>query len=718
MRETVRGLGVMLVAALAIQCYGIAVAQNNPQKINDKLYPLYKEAYAKRRVGECVPLIDSLLREAVAIGDRKAEMYAYDTRFLYETYRPHNISGMEKAAVPLEQKALEYKMMQFYTKAINNKVVYYIREKRNIDASLYLERLIKIGEENHLPEVVRVGYRMRGMIQQFRNELPQAIAFYKLSIEYAKEHNLGKDISVDYQRIADCYRMKCEYKNMLDAALKAHECAKMEIDVNSAVMQECYAHFLLGDYEKFNEQYEYLMAPERMVRNSNVKTFLRLCKAVYDGNENEENKQYGVVAKISTPEVYRLKAAGCKYRKDYFGCAKYMQKLLRSRYDNDLNIFRMDKKNVNDIYHDQDIETENQRILNKNTQLALANAQLSLQNSSLEYADKISANRMAKAAADSTALSYQHQQLVSQQLRTTLNRKRQERAAKEKETKSRHQMMIMVAVLLLILLLLTVVYTYAKRKFVRRMLVANNELNDSIAQLNEAREHAQQSEQMKMRFVQNMSHDLRTPLNAIVGFSQVLTDMGDTLSKKEKKDMAECIADNSTMLITLVNDIIDIVSMQGDGISMKMSRVCIPELCRETLETVRHRKQDGVELRFVTDLPEKYEVTTDRQRVRQVLINLLTNAEKNTDHGSITLECRRSESGGMLIFAVADTGIGVPKEKMDEIFNRFSKLDQRPGTGLGLDICRTIAAKLGGEVTIDREYTGGARFLFTISLKQ
>lgn len=120
-------------------------------------------------------------------------------------------------------------------------------------------------------------------------------------------------------------------------------------------------------------------------------------------------------------------------------------------------------------------------------------------------------------------------------------------------------------------------------------------------------------------------------------------------------------------------------------------------------------------LTFETELNEDFEAVTDRKRVQQVLINLLTNAEKNTEKGSIILSCKKIENTDMISFTVTDTGIGIPVERMDEIFQRYKKLDdKKQGSGLGLDICRTIAKKLNGEINIDRQYTNGARFYFNI----
>ncbi len=124
-----------------------------------------------------------------------------------------------------------------------------------------------------------------------------------------------------------------------------------------------------------------------------------------------------------------------------------------------------------------------------------------------------------------------------------------------------------------------------------------------------------------------------------------------------------------------------------------------------------------MKLYFTSDVADDYLIVTDEKRLEQVLINFLTNAEKHTEQGEIHLHCSLSEIAGKITFSVADTGSGIPEDKADSIFERFNKLDAfKQGTGLGLNICRIIAERLNGEVRLDRNYTGGSRFLLILPL--
>ena len=244
-------------------------------------------------------------------------------------------------------------------------------------------------------------------------------------------------------------------------------------------------------------------------------------------------------------------------------------------------------------------------------------------------------------------------------------------------------------------------------------------LEEKNREIEKAKKHAEESDRLKTMFIQNMSHEIRTPLNAIVGFSQLMLTPGFELDENEKKEFSKTIRHNSDLLTTLVGDIISLSELESGRYVMKIQSHAVNDLCRMALETVKHRKNPDVDLRFKTVFDNSYSFNTDGQRVEQVLINYLTNAIKYTKQGSITLSVRPIENNTWIEFSVTDTGQGVPIEKQKEIFERFSKLDSfHQGTGLGLNICSIIAEKLGGIVMVDPDYTDGARFLLKLKINE
>ena len=210
-----------------------------------------------------------------------------------------------------------------------------------------------------------------------------------------------------------------------------------------------------------------------------------------------------------------------------------------------------------------------------------------------------------------------------------------------------------------------------------------------------------------------MSHEIRTPLNAIVGFSSVLTT--ENVSKHEKEEFSEIIHKNSDMLLHIINDILDFSRMESGKIKFEFVESDIVDICKTALSTVEYANSTKAIFRFESNL-ESFIMNTDQQRLRQVLINLLSNAAKFTREGEILLSLNVEEKNKITIF-VKDTGCGVPKEKKDFIFKRFEKLNEfSQGTGLGLAICRLIVENFGGRIWLDTYYVDGAKFVLEIPI--
>ena len=230
------------------------------------------------------------------------------------------------------------------------------------------------------------------------------------------------------------------------------------------------------------------------------------------------------------------------------------------------------------------------------------------------------------------------------------------------------------------------------------------------------KEKAVQAIQRKNMFLSNMSHEVRTPLNAIVGFSAVLTDEDESFDDESRREFSEIIKVNSFQLLKLINDILDFSDFENDNITFNIRTYDAVKLCNEVVETVMASRKLEVEMRFDTDLSVLM-LDTDDARLRQVLINLLVNAAKFTEQGSIVLELKMADAGTAL-FSVTDTGCGIPPEKQHLIFERFEKLnDFVQGSGLGLSICQLIVKYMNGKLWVDSGYTRGARFCFTHPLK-
>lgn len=244
------------------------------------------------------------------------------------------------------------------------------------------------------------------------------------------------------------------------------------------------------------------------------------------------------------------------------------------------------------------------------------------------------------------------------------------------------------------------------------------EREEMIRQLTMANEKSQAADKAKTMFVHNMSHEIRTPLNAIVGFSQLLSLPDGMLTEEEKNSYAGYVVNNSHLLTMLVDDILSASDMEGGVYKIHIEDARCNDICNAAIQSTEYRTPDGVKMFFTSDLPDDFAVETDARRVQQVLINYLTNACKHTKKGTIHLHCTLNDEKKNVIMSVTDTGSGVPQDQAENIFERFTKLDNfAQGTGLGLNICKQISDRLGGKVYLDTTYKEGARFVLELNTR-
>lgn len=238
-----------------------------------------------------------------------------------------------------------------------------------------------------------------------------------------------------------------------------------------------------------------------------------------------------------------------------------------------------------------------------------------------------------------------------------------------------------------------------------------DELQESESALRDAKDRAEESSRLKSAFLANMSHEMRTPLNAIVGFSDVLASGGS--SEDEQQGYVDIIKTNSDLLLRLINDILDVSRLEADRVTFTFEECDVVPLCQRVLASVSQARKSENEFIFECDR-ESMDMRTDTQRLQQVIINLLSNADKFTRNGKITLGLKMDEKQREVLFSVSDTGTGIPLEKQKLVFERFEKLNEYvQGTGLGLSICKLTVEKWGGKIWVDPGYTDGARFVFT-----
>jgi len=247
--------------------------------------------------------------------------------------------------------------------------------------------------------------------------------------------------------------------------------------------------------------------------------------------------------------------------------------------------------------------------------------------------------------------------------------------------------------------------------------------------LKKAKERAERSDQLKSAFLANMSHEIRTPMNAINGFLSLLSDAD--ITEDQRKEITDLARSSSNDLINIINDIIDLSKIEVDELTVEKSLYYVNGILQEIYDfykkDLNYLQKNKVELKLQTDdaeTPGKIAIYTDKSRFKQVMNNLISNAIKFTDEGEIICGYIQIASGGrkLLKIFVKDTGIGIPEESQEYIFNRFSKLDDKrkktyKGTGLGLAISKKLIQMLGGNIGVQSEINKGSEFYFTLPYK-
>lgn len=285
-----------------------------------------------------------------------------------------------------------------------------------------------------------------------------------------------------------------------------------------------------------------------------------------------------------------------------------------------------------------------------------------------------------------------------------------------------YKVLVWIAALIFCIILVSffmLIYYLRKSKLQTVRLIAYSHEMVVIKNIAEkARAESEKANKMKLKFIADMSHEIRTPLNAVVGFSQLLTNGDYAISEDEKTTYGEYILANNDILLKLIDDILCISKIDSGKISFNKNDTDIVALCNFAMLSSSVRLESKVTMLVKSSHP-KLIINTDKDRVLQVLFNLINNSIKNTASGSIVIEAKLEDDGKKMIeVSVTDTGCGIPKEKAELVFHRFVKLDSyKQGTGLGLAISQSIIENLGGRIYIDTTYTNGARFVFTLPQK-
>ena len=280
------------------------------------------------------------------------------------------------------------------------------------------------------------------------------------------------------------------------------------------------------------------------------------------------------------------------------------------------------------------------------------------------------------------------------------------------ETSEEREMWLSAVIILLVIAIGLIISRYFVRQRYQKRILRQNE------QLEIALDEAKESERMKNIFIQHISHEIRTPLNVITGYAQIITNPAFELETEERNRMLQAIGQNTVAITDIVNDLLEISQEESKERYRRDDRIAVNAFCRSVMKATEEHNMGRLQLSFQTTLSDDFSVLSNQSGIERILQQLLSNALKFTEQGQVELSVSRDTEENTMSFAVTDTGIGIPKEHQEQVFEHFYKLDSfKQGLGVGLSMSRKIAILLGGTLAIDKDYENGTRMVLTIPAK-
>ena len=656
-----------LVSFLFIVIPAKAQKEAEVYNVDSSLYAYYQRCQERLLEPVVLSMSDTLFRMATGQNDQRMQAVALSTRLDYYYYQANNEDSIIFYTNKVKQFAKEIQQSKYYYFAWANRLIlYYLKTGRSNIALYEAEKVLKEAQAEDNKTGLMYCYNIMSQIYTIKNFDVMASEWRVKEIELTEKYKLENyNISNTYAQLANYYITHHQPEPALEALEKAVKTA------NSA------SHKILAKltYVEYYSEFKDFSAAEKMLKE---------CRELFD-----QDKRLDSLKK----RFYRTEAFYYQRSKQFVKALEAVEK--QKTEEQRLNEYAMSSGQYRlkgEIYRQMGRPDEAVKFLKKyievDDSLKIANEQLA----SSEYATLLNVEK----------LNAEKKELM---LRT-----------KEKELSNKTTLIFSLIILLAILFL----FLYRESRLNRKLKASeselrnkNEELTYSREELRKARDQAEATSQMKTTFIQSMSHEIRTPLNSIIGFSQVLSDH---YGNEETKEFVNIIKANTDDLLRLVTDVLALSELDQYNKLPTNIQTDINMICQLSIEVAKMQKQDTVEFLFKPER-EKLIILSNPERISQLLANLAHNAIKFTTHGSIELTYSVLEAEKKLEISVTDTGIGIPKEKQEKVFERFYKMNSfSQGTGLGLSISRTIAEKLGGSLHIDSSYTDGCRMVLTLPL--
>ncbi len=714
MIQSKKSFRLVTFIAIILMGFTYAKAQHNDFKIDDSLYTYYMQVsnnLKNKDVG--LQMTDTLFDRATRINDVKAQCIALYLRVTYY-HLQNEYENERKEFHRISPFILKTPYTQYYFGAWVTIITEDINKGKHIDALNNLNEMLDKAQKMKNDYGVMRSYELLGDMYFNINIFKFAIVQYSKALEYGKDKKIS-DLSSIYIKLGRANLFLRRWKDGEDAILA---CIQRNQDERAniipyTILLSIYSCEDNPDTAKVEKTYEQVQnICKRLPLLGNQQNFYKNSLHYYQlfKNDDENIKRFPLVTSMDPDTLadFIYYARKFEREKNYQKSAVYYSKYIK----NINNRLLLNEKFLMSSFvpqlEFQKAEHNKEVLLQKQARMQLNEVlsnelMLSLSNER----DRAFLLRKQKEHSFLQDQLLTHQLTIEQQAkRINIEKLKVTQRMKEASLIKQNYLFRITAIGILSFLVIAASILFAIRKFARSK------------RLKTEREHAESDERRKSILFQNMNHEIRNPLNAILGFNDVLnSDLSSGLTEEEKTEFINMISTNSDLLMTLVNDVLDISNFENKTYKINPVDVDILHLCRTTLESLRGKQEHGVEMIFKPGTEKPFILHTDAQRLQQVLINFLSNACKYTEKGHIILSYHVLPD--KVRFTVTDTGCGVKPENAEKIFQRFQMLDQsKRGTGLGLNICQAISELLHGKVYLDTSYHQGARFIFDHPLKK
>lgn len=539
-----------------------ALAQNNPYKISDSLYPLYREAYAKRHSPQGLPLADRLCGEADRKGDRKAKCLALTIPVYYyaDLAGNDNEAAFVRAVEALQKEALASGYRQYYYFGLTNRVNYLLNRRRDSEALDMAQEFEEDARRSN--DMYGVYYGLSSIAQAHiqRHEVTLAINALKEALEVGTKYVHDQDMATIYRKLAQCYGLLFYYQKQYDTASRGYSVARTNATRQSLLYHMAFAQLKMQNYERVKElysQFERVNGKPDTAHMSIYERSLLVMKCIADCDEKHAAELLGGMPDIYrdiqdrlTMEVHRRNGnmnGLANFRQFYYD--KYLTRqdsmqswamlgLVSRTYNS-----RLELDNRALTIERQRAESERRQTELYNTSLELSNTELSLRNSSLELG-------RARADADRLRLANANKRLEAERLKSRIDEEHARHKAK-------HLRVACVSVGFAVLLIAALLTMRVYRRVNRRLYGIHRNLVATHAQLKEAHKRAVAADNAKTALLNNMTADINMPLNSIAGFAQLITDSPDAQTPEERREYFRQISDNTQRMLAIVGDVLE-----------------------------------------------------------------------------------------------------------------------------------------------------------------